>query len=166
MGDPTTTDPTVIKLDSFEAFRDRTLQLAQLAQRQITIFTSDLEPELYDSSAFVEMALALIKRSRQTRIRIIATETRRLVETGHQLLKLFRYTDEQFQLKKISADPAVIMPTYFICDDHSLIRRQNPAFYQGVCYTDDRLRAKDQMEDFEQLWNIASDDPNLRQLTL
>ncbi len=159
-------DSSTIKLSSLEDFRDHTLQLAQQAQRQLVIFTPDLEPDLYDSPAFAEMALALIKRSRQARIRIIATETRRLLESGHQLLKLLRYTDEQFQLKKLNADPAVIMPAYLVCDDHSIIRRQNSNFYQGLCYTQDRARVKDQLEDFDQLWNIASADPNLRQLTL
>lgn len=157
---------TVITLSSVDEFQDCTLRLAQSAQRQLVIFTPDLEPDLYDSDAFVETAVRLIKRSRQTRIRILTTDTMQVISTGHRLLNLFRHTGEQFQLKKCNSDPATVTPAYFISDDNSIIRRQNPAIYQGFCYMADRGRAKNQLEQFEQAWNLASDDPNLRQLTL
>jgi len=159
-------DSIVTKLNTLEEFRDFTLQLAQQAQRQLVIFTPDLEPDLYDSDPFIEKALSLVKRSRQTRIRILALETKYLVERNHRILKLFRLTDQQVELKKSSADPAMASPAYFICDDHSIIRRQDHNLYQGLCYSGDRARVKDQLEEFDLRWNTASSDPNLRQLTL
>jgi hypothetical protein len=158
--------PAAITLNSVAEFQDCTLKLAEKAQRQIVIFTPDLEPDLYDSEAFLEQAVRLIKRSRQTRIRILITDSSPLVSNGHRMLNLFRHTDDQFQLKKYNADPATVTPAYFICDHNSIIRRQNPAVYQGFCYKDDRGRAKTQLEDFEQAWSLASNDANLRQLTL
>ena len=159
-------DSAIIKLADVEEFRDCIFQLAKQAKKQIVIFTPDLEPELYDSRFFLEPALALIKRSRYTRIRILALETKYLTAQNHPVLKLFRQSDEQVQLKKFSADPASENAAYFICDDHSIVRRQNYNLYEGMCYTDDRARVKDQLEDFNLLWNTAYTDPNLRQLTL
>jgi len=159
-------DEKVITLDNIDAFRDTTLQLAQQAQRQIVIFTPDLEPDLYSSDIFIDALLKLIKRSRYTRIRILATETKYLTEQGHKILTPLRRSDEQLQIKKLGSNPASSNTAYFICDDHSIIRRQDANVYRGFCYSNDRARVKDQLEDFDLQWNVALADPNLRQLTL
>jgi len=160
------TDSTVITLNTIEEFQLQSLQLAQQAKRQLTIFTPDLEPALYNNKAFFEATLSLISRSRHTEVRILALETKHLPESNHQLLKLLRYTDQQFQLKKIDIDPASNASAYLVCDDHSVLRRQNALVYRGLCYTDDRALAKEQLEEFDLLWNRAATDTNLRPLTI
>jgi len=156
----------VITLDNIDALREQALQLAKDAQRQLTIFTPDLEPAIYHQPAFVECTLNLIKRSRQTEVRILTQDTRQARECGHGLLKLFRYTDTQFQIRQLTVDAQLKNTAYLMSDDKHLLRRQNASAYQAVCYTHDRARVKDQLEEFELLWNIATVDPNLRTLTL
>lgn len=158
--------PGVIHLDNVDALREQALQLAKDARRQLTIFTPDLEPALYHQSAFVESILNLVKRSKQTEVRILVQDTRRARECGHGLLKLLRYSDGQFQIRKITVDGDIKNTAYLVCDDKHLLRRQNTGDYRAVCYTHDRTRVKDQLEEFELLWNIATIDPDLRTLAL
>jgi len=156
----------IITLNSAKDFQEKVMELVLQAQKRLTIFTPNLEPELYDNNAFVDATLQLMKRSRHTEIRILALETKHLVEGGHRLLKLLRYTDQQFQLKKTGGDPTSKIAAYFICDDHSIIRRQDAGVYQGLCYTEDRARVKNQQDEFDLLWAKAIPDADLRQLTI
>lgn len=156
----------VITLDNMDALREQALQLAKDTQRQLTIFTPDMEPALYHQAAFVECTLNLIKRSKQTQVRILTQDTRHARESGHGLLKLLRYTDSQFQIRTLTVDAQLKNTAYLVSDDKHLLRRQNASVYQAVCYTHDRARVKDQLEEFELLWNVAIVDPNLRSLTL
>lgn len=159
-------EPGLIHLDNLDALREQALQLAKDTRRQLTIFTPDLEAALYHQPAFVECTLNLIKRSKQTEVRILVQDTRHARECGHGLLKLLRYSDGQFQIRKITIDGDIKNSAYLVCDDKHLLRRQSASAYQAVCYTHDRARVKDQLEEFELLWNIATLDPDLRSLTL
>lgn len=160
------TNSPVITLSTAEQFQSMTVELAGSAQRQISICAYDLEPAMYGSPAFIEAVLTLIKRSRQARVRILAADTKRMVENGHPILRLLRRADEQCQIKKYQVEPDAITPAYFICDDHSMIRRQDATIYKGFCYRDDRARITNQQEEFDERWALATDDPNLRQLSL
>jgi hypothetical protein len=163
----TSTNSTqVIPLESADELQEAVLRLAQQAQREITLFTRVLEPERYNTPGFVDALLQLLKHSRYSRIRMLVSDTRLLGENCQRLLKLLRATDERFLLRKITVDPASVTPAYLICDDHSMIRWPNAALHRAICYTADRARVKQQMEDYNQLWGTAVDDPNLRQLSL
>jgi hypothetical protein len=159
-------EPGVITLDSVDTLREQAIWLGQQAQRQLTLFTPDLEPALYDNDDFVSAALDLIKRSKHTQVRILTQDTRHAQECGHGLLKLLRYGSPQFQLRKLTVDVDHRDLAYLISDDKHLLRRQSSKAYQGLCYTHDRARARDQLEDFDLLWNAAIIDPNLRNFTL
>lgn len=159
-------EPSVISLDNVEALQEHVLQLAQSAQRQLILFTPDLEPALYNHGDFVDAILKLIKRSKYTEVRILTQDTRHAQASGHRLLKLLHYSSAQFQIRKLTANATQNDLAYLISDDKHLLRRQNTKIYQGLCYTHDRTRVKDQLEDFDLLWNTAILDPNLRTLTL
>lgn len=159
-------EPTVITLDTLEALQESAVRLAQNTHHRLTIFTPDLEPALYNTRAFLDAALNLLKRSKHTEIRILTQDTRAASESGHGLLRLLRYTDHQFQIRKLTVDPDNRHIAYLISDHDHLLRRQNARAMQGLCYTDDRARARDQLEEFDLLWNAATTDPNLRSLTL
>jgi hypothetical protein len=156
----------VISLESTDELQEAVLRLAQQAQREITLFTPVMEPELYNKPDFVDALLQLLKRSRYTRIRMLVSETRPLGENCPRLVKLLRATDDRFLLKKIAVDPASVTPAYLIEDDHSMIRWPNATLHRAMCYTGDRARVKQQMEDYNLLWGTAVNDPNLRQLSL
>jgi len=160
------TPSTATPLDTLEEVLESTLRLARQAQREIIVFAPLVEPELYNNEAFTDAIVQLVNRSRYTRFCILASDTRYFQETCGRLFNLLLRADEQCFLRKFSGDNASVQPAYLICDDHSMVRRQNSTVFRGVCYTDDRARIKQQRDDFELLWNTAATDPNLRRLSL
>lgn len=158
--------PGVITLNSVDALREQVQWLGLQAQRQLTIFTPDLEPALYNNDVFISATLDLVKRSKHTQVRILTQDTRLAQECGHGLLNILRYGSPQFQVRKLSVDVDHRDLAYLISDDKHLLRRQSSKVYQGLCYTHDRARVRDQLEDFELLWNASIIDPNLRSFTL
>lgn len=158
--------PAVTSLDSVDALREQAIWLGQQAQRQLTLFSPDLEPALYNNDIFVSTVLALIKRSKYTQVRILTQDTRQAQQGNHGLLKLMRYDSPQLQLRKLTVDAENRALAYLISDDQHLLRRQNTNVYEGLCYTHDRARVKDQLEEFDLLWNAAILNPDLRHFTL
>jgi len=159
-------EPARHVLTTAEELRKFSQQLAQNARRQLTIFTPDLEFELYHQEEFVHSTLQLLKRSRHTQVRILIQDTRPAREAGHGLLRLLRHTDGQFQIRKLTVETQMQQLAYLVSDDLHLLRRQNSGVFEGLCYTHDRARAKDQLEEFELLWSAAVSDPDLRTLSL
>jgi hypothetical protein len=159
-------EPGVITLDNIHALREQALQLAKDARRQLILFTPNLEAEIYHQPDFVKCTLDLIKRSKQTQVRILTQDTRQARECGHGLLKILRHTDNQFQIRKLTVEASLKNTAYLVSDDKHLLRRQNIQDYRALCYTHDRTRVKDQLEEFELLWNVAILDPDLRSLIL
>jgi hypothetical protein len=149
-------------LNTLEELQDAALELVQATRRQLTLFTPDMEAAIYNrddmASAFVE----IIKRSRHTSIRILTRDTRPAIEQEHRLLKLFRYSDTQFQIKTLTLEKELKSAAYLIGDDYYMLRRQRADDYRALCYTGDRARTKVQLEEFEQLWKFAAPDPALR----
>lgn len=160
------TEASAVSLSSAEALQEQALLLACEARRQLLIFTPDLEPFLYNRPAFAEAVLELLKRSKYTEVHILARDLAPAKEMSHSLLRLMRYTDGQLQIRKLTTESTGHSPAYLICDDRHLLRRQNSNLYEGFCYRDDRARVKDQLEEFQLLWNVSVTDPDLRVLAL
>ena len=157
---------TALSFDDLESCRQHALQLAQQSKRDIIIYTPDFEPDIYSNDEFLDAAAKFIRSSKQTRIQVLVNDTRKLLEDGHKLLRLYQYTNEQFLLRKLMQDPASQQVAYFISDDRSLLRRPDAGSFRGICYPDDRARVRQQREIFEQQWQVAVAEKNLQTLTL
>lgn len=156
----------VDRLTSLAELQSCAADVARQTQHRLTIFTPDLEPDLYNTTAFVNQCLHLLKRSRHTEILILIQDTRSARECSHGMLRLMQYSDHQIQIRKSAAAPNNPHLAYLIGDQAYLLRRQDARLPQGLCYTGDRARVKHQLEEFELLWRHAPPDPDIRSLSL
>lgn len=157
----------LILLDKEEAFQNQVVQLIHRARKQVIIVTPDLEPAIYNNGPVHDGMLALLKYSDKSRVRILAKDTRHLLEINHCLVRLYqRSAMQRIEIKRLSEVPDNFTEAYLISDDCGIVYRQNENHYRGICYHDNRPRVKNQIEAFEILWNVAVDDPNLKRLTI
>ncbi len=155
----------LIRLEHIDDFRHLSLQLAQNAKRTLAIFSDDLEAWLYDHDDFVTAVMALAQRSRHSEIRILLRETRPILEHGHRLLHACQRSPSKLQIRKLTASNDKL-PCFLLADDNGILFRPNSQIVQGIGYTDYRARAKQLQEQFELHWQSASQDADLRRMTV
>lgn len=160
------TESKAVIIHTPEEWRETALEMVGATRKRLLIFTPDMEPNAYNTRHFMEATLNILKRSRQTEVKIITQETKLAIEIEHRLLQLFRYSDTQFQIKTLSQPADSQFAAYLIGDDHYLLRRQSADEFRALCYTGDRPRTRNQIEEFDQLWRFAVPDPGLRRLTI
>lgn len=80
--------PAEVHIDSVEENKNAALSLAKQARHCIDIFTQDLDAEIYNNAEFEQSVFMLSKRHPNTKIRILAQNTRKAVQNGHRLIKL------------------------------------------------------------------------------
>jgi len=142
------------------------LDLAQQTQRHIRILSNDLEPALYNHDEFARALSRLIRSYRNAEIRILIIDSRSLAQSNHVLLALRRRLNSAIQIRKISDITEPLRENYLVVDGRGLLcySVQEPelawADYNNVPL------AVDYSTRFDELWNHAEDDPNLRVLSL
>ncbi|MBK1647507.1 GNAT family N-acetyltransferase [Rhabdochromatium marinum] len=142
-------------------------QLVGQALRRIEVLSADLQPELYDHSAFVEAVryLAIDLRGRLP-VRMLVVDPEPALRRGHRLIELSRTLSSDFQLRVVPKDWAEYGDQFLLCDQEGLCltRYQDPRrtlvdFNSGAQTR--RLRRL-----FEQIWQQSDLHPGLRRLHL
>ncbi|MCB1615123.1 MAG: GNAT family N-acetyltransferase [Pseudomonadales bacterium] len=156
-------------LEQFQHFhecREWILKLLAEAEKCICIFSESLDPLLLDSSEIASLLIAFRKRSTKTSIRLLVKNTRPLKLTSHRLVKIGQRSDNILEIRTFDVPKGSYPYFYIITDDINILFRANEESYLGSVNLDNRARVKAQQEEFDQLWNVAYTDPELKKLTL
>jgi predicted GNAT family N-acyltransferase len=149
--------------------RDRgavALDLARQSRRQLRLLSNSLDHDLYHSEAFADALSQLARSSRYTDIRLLVVETRPLVQRGHVLLELQRRLSSSIGLRRVSCEPEDIQENYLIADDRGILCYSLREPEQAWSDYNNGPIAENYRTQFDELWNRAVDDPELRLLIL
>ena len=145
-------------------FDQRVIELAESASRYLYILSPNLDYQVFDNPDLVRALSELARRSRQTEIRILVSDSRGLVARGHRLLALARRTPSTVLIRKLEHHPEYKGQTVIIRDRDGLLFK--PAENEGFYHPDSRSDVQPRLELFEDLWRYSSEDPELRSLSL
>ena len=160
-------DSSIKLLPDKQACTDAVSQLVNQAQREVAIFSQQLEPLLYNHAEICEALSQLARKSKLSRIRIIAIQTRNVLAQGHCLITLAQRLSSYVQIRNPSTTELKrFSESWLIIDNHSMCRINNPDRYEGKLIESDRLEVKNQLEFFDNAWENSSPDPNVRQLNI
>jgi hypothetical protein len=142
-------------------------RLAVMAEREIALFTQQLEPLLYHHRAVCDRFSQLAREQRHARIRILAQNTRGIAAQGHCLIELAQRLSSKVQIR-VPATPELqsFSESWMIVDDHSLLRINNPERWKGSLTLHDRRVVREQLEFFDQAWENSEPDIQTRRLGL
>jgi len=113
---------------------------AASAQRMISIYTPDLEPELYDQSSFLE---------------IIMRDSNRFVAMGRRLSS---YID----IRYIAEHPQQRASAYLIADDRAIVYRLRADTWDGIADFNNPPVARLYLNEFDAVWNASAPEHTLR----
>lgn len=143
------------------------ISATESAKRTIDLFSHQLNPAIYGNEEFVENVSHLVRRSAQSRLRILLRDTRPLYGSDHPLLTLVYRVPSHAQIKRY-IDGAQ-NPNYgFLCVDlRHLVYFSDESVWSGFARLDAPAESRTRLDEFNTLWTYGSkNDPNLKRLTL
>jgi hypothetical protein len=147
-------------------FAELAASLCGDAAREICILSPALDHEAFDNSALAEAVAALVRRSRQTRVRILIADARPLVARGHRLLQLARRLPSSVRIQTLAEHPQWKRETVVIRDRDGVLYKPGDSDHDGFYEPDSRASTRRHLELFEELWRHSVQDTELRSLSL
>lgn len=158
--------------DELQAFRKaeearrHALALTQQVRRNLCLYSSDLEPWLYNHSSIQEACTRFLLAHPKNRLRILLRDSSRAVKEGHRLLNLSRRLSSNFQIRKLHPDYPSEECAFLIADDCGLLLRPELDQYAGHVRYRDPAQVRLRQAQFDQAWNTSILDPDLRSFLL
>lgn len=149
-----------------EPFHQYAVELCRSASRYVCILSPDLDHAAFDHGDLVDALSALARRSRQTQIRILLQDSRKVVARGHRLLQLSRRLPSTVLMQKIAEHPDWKGQTVVIRDLNGVLYRPQDNDINAFYEPDSRASTARHMELFNELWRHSSSDPELRSMSL
>lgn len=147
-------------------FDDYAVELCLSASRYICIMSPDLDHAAFDNSAIVDALSALARVSRQTQVRILVSDTRKIVALGHQLLQLARRLPSTVHIQKLAEHPDWNHETVVIRDRDGVLYKPGGSEHNAFYEPDSRASTSRHLVLFEELWRHSAKDTELRTLHL
>lgn len=137
-------------------------QVAASAQRLISIYTADLEPELYDQSAFLEVIKCFVLARPFAKVRVLLSEPGRVTADGHRFMAMARRLSSCIEIRTPSLRARERHCAYLIADNRALVYRLRSDVWDGIADIDNPPVAKLYLHEFDHLWEACAPEHGLR----
>ncbi len=159
-------DGSLTAIDYPQPFDAITVELCASARRYVAILSPSLDHAAFDNPELVSALSELARESRQTEVRILIADSRPLVTRGHRLMHLARRIPTAVRLRKLPEHPQWKGETLVIRDRDALLHKPADQGERAFYHPEDRARAEQALELFDELWRYSEEDPDLRTLSV
>ena len=140
--------------------------LAAQAQRTLLLHTEDLEPAIYDETAFLDAVSRLVRAHGQSRVWILIHDARKVVQHGHRLIELARRLSSAIQLRRPGPPYRNCHESFLLVDGCGYLHRPIAARYEGTANFHDPGKVADWERYFMEVWERSEPDEEIRRLFL
>ena len=157
----------VIRLDDVDDVRYHLTQLCKITSRHINILSSHLDPTVFADDNFVNALSAMARKSRNSLIRILLRDSKRLHGLRHPLVDLSQRLSSKIEIRALTEEPQKPDCGYLVSDINRLVYFNNEETFQGFANYRGPAEVQHELEEFNNLWNRHSEvDPNLIRLSI
>ena len=153
---------TLAVLTSLAEVRAAVNEIAATAQRLISIYTPDLEPDLYDQSAFLEVIKHFVLTRSFAKVRVLLAEPTRVMRDSNRFVAMGRRLSSCIDIRYGAAQSQQRASAYLIADDRAIVYRMRADTWDGVADIDNQTAARLYLQEFDQVWNASAVDHGLR----
>jgi hypothetical protein len=138
--------------------------LAAQAQRTLLLHTEDLEPDIFDDSAFLDAVSRLARDHSQSRIWILIHDARKVVQNGHRLIEIARRLSSTIQLRRPAPQYRNNHESFLLVDGCGYLHRPIAARYEGTANFNDPGKVADLEKYFMEVWERSEPDEEIKRL--
>ena len=153
-------------LSSLEEVRSAVVEITGLATRTLSIFTHDLEPEIYGGDEFLETLKRFILSRGFARVRVLVVDPTRVITTASQFVNMGRRLNSYIEFRNAKGEHEAHPEAFCIADEVALVYRPRADRWEGMSDTYEPAVARLYLNKFEALWNAREIEPELRQLQI
>jgi hypothetical protein len=152
------------KINSRDANAAAALELVKQAKRKLAIISQELDPKIYDQPDFLEVIRQMALKNRYVKIRIIVFEPELIVRRGHKLIDLAGKISTFIELRKVAPKYKTFNEAVLIADEVGYLYRESKERYKGKVNFNSPRESKHLLDVFEEMWETAKPDANLRKV--
>lgn len=156
----------LLRFNSPQEARSHCLAFITQAQRSLSLYSQDFQPQLYNHSAIEQACIGFLLANHRHHLRILVADLGHSVRHGHRLLNLAKRLPSQCHIRKLNPNYSNPALNFLLADQHAMLLHPNPQLSDGyACYTAVG-RVRQQQKSFEQSWDHSLIDPDLRSFLL
>ena len=141
-------------------------KMAQQCQRTIEIISRELDPDLFDTNEFLDAVKAMVLKNRRASVRILVFEPKAIVSRRHRLIDLIRTLPTYMEIRVPSPEYKNFNEMVFVADTTGYLHRLYTERFEGKTNFSDKRVARYLVKEFNEMWDKATQDINLRQLSI
>lgn len=157
-------DNARIELDSWAANQEAAVAVARRAVRALALLTHDLEPALYATDDFIDELRRVATTGRYAGVRVLVQDSRRAVRDGHKLIEVARRLPTFVAIRNPHPEHRNVLESFLVADERALLHRKQADRYEGYADLDNPYEARQKLRVFDEIWDRAVPDPEMRRL--
>ena len=149
-------------LTTLDEYRAAVTELATRAQRSLSIYTPDLEPQLYDQDCFLEPLKRLVLARSHARLRVLISDPSRVSREGNRFMQMARRLTSYIDLRNVAPEYRSNPCSFIVADDKAIAYRQQASRWDGIVEFNDQAVVRRYLSYFDEVWAGSIIQPELR----
>jgi len=159
---PARTDEPLSVLTTLAEARVAVDTAAASAQRMISIYTPDLEPDLYDQSAFLEIIKRFVLSRSFSKVRVLLVDPARVMRDSNRFVAMGRRLSSYIDIRYVADHAPQRASAYLIADDRAIVYRLRADTWDGIADFNNPAVARLYLNEFDSVWNASAPEHALR----
>jgi len=153
-------------LTTMSEVREASLRVASSANRVLSIFTHDLEPQVYGEEPFLEAVKRLVLARAYAKVRVLIADPARAVVDKNRFLAMARRLTSCIDMRSMNEEVSGNAGAFIIADDRAIVYRPRAASWDGMSGMNDPAVARIYLNFFEEIWSNSVQESQLRQMLI
>jgi hypothetical protein len=146
---------TLHVLSTFDEVRAATETVAASGQRLISIMTPDLEPEIYDQAALLEIIKRFVLGHSFAKVRVLMRDQARLSNGANRFIAMAHRLTSYLEIRIRAPQYRELTAAYCIADDRAIVYRLRADRAEGIAGFNNPPIARQYLQEFDAIWQAS-----------
>jgi hypothetical protein len=143
---------TLHVLSTFDEVRTATETVAASGQRLISIMTPDLEPEIFDQPALLEVIKRFVLGHSFAKVRVLMRDQARLGNGANRFVAMAHRLTSYLEIRVRAPQYRELTAAYCIADDRAIVYRPRADRPDGLAGFNNPKVARQYLQEFDTVW--------------
>jgi hypothetical protein len=151
-----TTPETLHVISSLDEVRSATETVAASGQRLISIMTPDLEPDIYDQGAFLEIIKRFVLGRSFAKVRVLLRDQARMGNGANRFVAMAHRLTSYLEIRIRATQYRELTAAYCIADDRAIVYRVRADRSEGIAGFNNPPIARQYLQEFDAIWQASA----------
>jgi hypothetical protein len=143
---------TLHVLTSYDEVRTATETVTASGHRLISIMTPDLEPEIYDQPAMLEIIKRFVLGHSFAKVRVLMRDQARLSNGANRFVAMAHRLTSYLEIRIRAEQYREVAAGYCVADDRALVYRMHAVRPEGIAGFNNPKIARQYLQEFDAIW--------------